>query len=143
MMRFFRSFAGARVAAVIALLGFVVASAPAGAGDEKPIRSPFTPPRDGQANAHCVCVAATTGCSSKLLSSLIGDPDHDWWQTIHLTAGKDVDLGLACFRKRDVDGKGAGLCCELLLARDVEPDPADVNRLFGVVKIVYDQEESD
>lgn len=126
------------VVATIVFLGFVVASVPAGADDPKPMKSPFTPSQDGQAQAHCVCVAATTGCLSMVLWKLEGKPSHDWWQTIHLTAGKEVDLGLACYRKRDVDDKGAGMCCVLPVAPDDEPDPADVNKLFGVIDIKYD-----
>lgn len=111
----------------------VVSGAPPGlAEDQRPmIESPHVAGFTGAALIHCHCVAATSGCKSAFFWRLAGSPTHDWWQEVHLVEGKEVDLTAACYRKRDVEKLGHGLCCPVD-EKDGKPDEEMLKKFFGV-----------
>ena len=68
---------------------------------------------DGVAKVNCICVVAISGCQSKLVDALGGKERHTWTQDAFVKGGATHNLDQLCFRKRDVAGAGAGLCCEI------------------------------
>jgi hypothetical protein len=76
---------------------------------------------------HCTCVLATSGCPSKLFDELAGKPRHDWFQDFtppNASSNTTHARALACWRKRDADKLGDGLCCSL------NGDDSDADRYF-------------
>jgi hypothetical protein len=69
------------------------------------------PEKDETISTFCECLTAFSGCESKLLASAAGYPLYSWYQTNYLKKGVQIDLNAACYRKRDVEGMGDGLCC--------------------------------
>ncbi len=67
----------------------------------------------------CKCVSVESGCT-KISDLSSGAVRIKWQQKIHLQAGKEVDLSEACWRKRDVDGMGNGLCCSVAPVDDAK-----------------------
>lgn len=96
--------------AVLLLLLGATGTSPA--DDEKKVIKSWNFRSSGKAKVHCGCVAAVSGCSSQLMWSLQGSAKHSWWQDIHAQEDQSVDLSEACFRKRDVNKMGDGLCCQ-------------------------------
>jgi hypothetical protein len=86
----------------------------AGAGEYS---TSFTPDHTGTWNIECMCISPDGGvdvCSRlKTWDDAAGQPRHTWPQTVSRLgqANKEIDLSSACYRKRDVDGMGEGLCC--------------------------------
>lgn len=66
--------------------------------------------RSGELYVGCACVAATSGCKSRLLAAL-ADQKVTWTQVGSAREGATIDLTEWCFRRRDVAGHGEGLCC--------------------------------
>ena len=89
--------------ALLTLLSFPVAHA-----DDKYIAT-----TDGKVTISCLCIAATSLCQSKLFDSLAGKERFDWAQEGFTKKGQRYNLNEACYRKRNVDGRGEGLCCEV------------------------------
>ena len=75
-------------------------------------------PDAGKHSLKCDCILATTGCASNLFFKLAGSQIHTWQQDFHTPkVNYKVDEGIlakACYRKRNVDKQGDGLCCEPL-----------------------------
>ncbi len=67
---------------------------------------------NGKRNIECLCVAATSGCQLKVFDALAGSQRHTWVYEISTRKGATVDLTEICYRKRDVEKLGDGLCCE-------------------------------
>jgi hypothetical protein len=65
---------------------------------------------------HCTCVVGTSACPLKKFDEIAGKPRHDWRQQF-TPPSADNDTphtrALACWRKRDADKLGDGLCCSL------------------------------
>ena len=63
----------------------------------------------------CQCILATSGCNFALFDEAAGKPRHTWYQDFTPPGGQSTlhDRALACWRKRDVQGSGDGLCCQL------------------------------
>jgi hypothetical protein len=97
---------------VIATVGFLAQAATAGEW-----QSSFTPDHQGTWNIECMCIIPDGGvevCSRlKTWDLAAGQPRHTWPQTVTGPGqtNKEIDLSSACYRKRDVDGMGGGLCC--------------------------------
>lgn len=105
------------------------------------VESPYVPNFTGVALVHCYCIAATSGCSSNFFWRTAGSPVHDWWQEGHFIEGKETtDLAPACFRKRDVEKLGNGLCCSVD-EKDGKPDEAMLRKFFGVAEVKQKQVE--
>jgi hypothetical protein len=104
--------------------------------DTKPkVITNFTPTESGEFNVQCACVLATSGCSLELLWKAGGAQLHEWSQDASLVAGKSTDISAACYRKRDVDKLGAGLCCEVSKNATGTPDTKELHALFAALKI--------
>lgn len=73
---------------------------------------------EGVKNVECACIVATSGCRSRILDGMAGKVRHTWIQEIHVARGMSLDLTDVCYRKRDADKMGEGLCC----AADKEAD---------------------
>jgi len=73
----------------------------------------FTAPADAKILVQCECVAATTGCQSKVFDSLSGKQRVAWTQEAQAKKGVVYNLNQLCYRKRDVKGAGDELCCEV------------------------------
>ena len=71
----------------------------------------ITPDKDETISTFCECLEAFSGCELELIASATGKPSHSWYQTNYLMKGVEADLNVACYRKRDSDGMGDGLCC--------------------------------
>ena len=71
----------------------------------------YVSPTDAALTVGCTCVVGFSGCQSKLFDAVMGSQRMTWTQTVYVTAGTPADLDAACYRKRDVDGMGAGQCC--------------------------------
>src|SRR5262245_35855366 len=67
--------------------------------------------RSGKANIKCECVLATSGCESKIFAALAGNQLHSWHYEISVKKDMRLNLNKVCYRKRDVEEQGAGLCC--------------------------------
>ncbi len=65
----------------------------------------------GTLYVQCECLVAFPACQSEILSQIAGKPKQTWTQTG--TVKKDVTLDLThwCFRRRELDGPGVGICC--------------------------------
>ena len=89
-------------------------------------------PKAEERSLHCQCVLATTSCNFKVFDEAAGKPRHEWYRDFTTNESKTYDnefLAKACWRKRDVDGQGDGLCC----ARN--KDESDASRYFkGALK---------
>lgn len=73
----------------------------------------ITMDEDQKISVDCTCVLAVTPlCEFKLVDKLSGSQRQSWTQTNFAKAGVAVDLNAACYRKRDADDGGQGLCCE-------------------------------
>lgn len=87
----------------------------AAAGD---YQTSFAPDHHGTWNIECMCIAPDGGvdvCTRlKRWDDAAGQPRHIWRQTVTGPGqtDKEIDLSSACYRKRDKDGMGGGLCCE-------------------------------
>mgnify|MGYP007050458733 CR=1 FL=1 len=76
---------------------------------------------------HCVCVTGTSACPLKFFDELADKPRHEWNQDIFIASGRTLtqqELNQACWRKRDVDDRGGGLCCSL------DNNEKDADRFF-------------
>jgi hypothetical protein len=72
----------------------------------------ITADKTGSIQITCACVVATSACASRILNAISGQSGiHSWTQPESLVQGHSFDLSLLCWRKRDVDDKGANLCC--------------------------------
>lgn len=108
------------------------------AAADAPLISRMTFDRTGQSLIHCACVAKTIGgaaCRYKVVDGLSGKERPDWWQEVHHEAGNEVDLSMACWRKRNVDTHGAGLCCEPEMKNENYPDDAQLRALYRVGEV--------
>lgn len=68
--------------------------------------------QDGEATLSCKCLALTTAASCVLPG--LGDSTAEtitWRQTAFVMSGVQLDLTELCYRKRNVDSHGNGLCC--------------------------------
>jgi len=101
-----------------------------------PLPTPYTPDFSGKGNVHCYCILGVSGCSSDLLWHAQGAPTHDWHQDNFFQEGKAVDLSDACYRKRDSDGQGNGLCCGVDV-KDGKPDDKMVHSFFGASEVTH------
>jgi len=90
-------------------------------GDSKPV----TASSSGNAFISCVCVLATSGCPLKRFDELAGSPRQSWVQPAAVLEGHTYDVSLLCYRQRDVQGRGEGLCCQL------DGDEKDVRYFSG------------
>lgn len=80
-----------------------------------------------QQRLSCLCIAATTGCNFAVFDSAAGKPRKEWSQDFSPVPGKapsTTDLALACWRKRDANPGGEGLCC------DMQKDQRDAGRYY-------------
>lgn len=91
----------------------------------------YTPTQDRKAELGCTCVLATSACEAKIFDDLADKPRQTWSQDIFLKAGVTVDLSSACWRKRDDDKGGKGLCCSILPATD---EAKNIRFFNGVLK---------
>ena len=74
----------------------------------------------------CTCVLATSGlCDRAVWDDLAGSQRHSWNQPASVLAGKHYNLDELCYRKRDMDMHGGGLCCET-----VGDEAGTIKRLF-------------
>jgi hypothetical protein len=87
--------------------------------------------KDGKANVQCQCVLATTGCQSKLFSSLAGKEIHSWHQEINVKKNMRLNLNEVCYRKRNVDKLGDGLCCT------TQDETKNIDKLFRGTVFAY------
>lgn len=118
---------------LLVILALVILRAPLlRAEEEKPVVREKAFEKDGVVSVRGVCLLGTTGCQSKFFSTLAGNQRNDWWQDVHVKKDQPVDLAHACYRKRDDEKKGAGLCCEPAL-KDGKPDDQQIRNWFGVI----------
>lgn len=84
-----------------------------------------TAAKNGEILIECACVmpSGTALQCSGLRVFDVGRPRHQWRQSVHGKKGTQVNLSEACYRKRDAEGMGSGLCCEA--------SAREVNRLFA------------
>lgn len=68
---------------------------------------------DGKATIDCQCIPTGSFCGTRMQKAATDDARHSWSQTVYFRADKEVNFSRACWRKRDVDDLGSGLCCEL------------------------------
>jgi hypothetical protein len=120
------------------ILALLFGSAVLGEEGRSAEKSPYLPEFTGVALIHCYCTLGTSGCGSDFFWRLAGSPVHDWWQEIHLVDGKEVDLASACFRKRDAEKLGGGLCCSVN-EKDGKPDDVMLRKFFGVSEVKQKQ----
>lgn len=73
--------------------------------------SAYVSPTDQDIGIDCVCLVGRSGCQSNILASQGGKDVKTWVTPAHLLAGHTYDLNQTCYRKRDVDGQGDGMCC--------------------------------
>lgn len=74
----------------------------------------FLPPKDGKIEVACRCVAKSTPlCQLKLFDAIAGQERYEWTQENYVKKGKATNLDEACYRKRDVEKRGDGMCCEV------------------------------
>jgi hypothetical protein len=90
----------------------------------------------GTYNVKCACVEGKTGCSKKFLWKASGEGLQTWYQDAELMASRAEDISAACYRKRDVDGLGDGLCCTVSTKPGGTPDPAELHAFFGALSVV-------
>jgi hypothetical protein len=67
---------------------------------------------DGDIEIGCVCAAGFPGCETTLFDALNSKQRITWTQKASMLAGKTYNLDQLCYRKRDEDGMGGGLCCK-------------------------------
>jgi hypothetical protein len=79
---------------------------------------------DGDVRLKCICVLAKPGCESKFFDAIQGSERISWIYTIHVRAAHSYNLNELCYRKRDVDSMGSGLCCSS------NDEAASIERLF-------------
>ncbi len=99
------------------------------AQNEEGAWSKFTSEKDGKAEVRCACVAGKDGCTAQFFWKVSGAEQKTWWQDVFVQAGKEVDLSLACHRKRNVDKFGEGACCDDALTDE------EIHRLYGAIEI--------
>jgi hypothetical protein len=87
--------------------------------------------RSGDAGIHCACVTTRGGCDTKLRMPFTPDTVHQWWQTVQVEAGTNLDVASSCWRKRDVPAHGDALCCSPVLTQDGDPEPRSLRSLYG------------
>ena len=71
----------------------------------------YMPTIDGDVSLNCACVVGYAGCEKKFWDTIQGSERHSWSYSIHVQAGHTYNLDELCYRKRDVDKMGDGLCC--------------------------------
>jgi hypothetical protein len=71
----------------------------------------YTADADQKVEVSCACVLATSLCELKVFDQLSGAQRQTWTQSNFAKAGVPIDLSAACYRKRDADTGGQGLCC--------------------------------
>jgi hypothetical protein len=81
--------------------------------------------RDGTAFIDCTCAAATSACASAVGDALGGKQRFKWTSTGSAKAGVSVDISELCWRRRNGDSEGQGLCCVL------NNDQSDVRFYWG------------
>jgi hypothetical protein len=116
---------------VTGLLSFAIAQAESSQSAPASVVSRKTFAKSGDAEITCLCILGSSGCSSDFFDKASGSQRVDWRQTVSVVAGKEVDLAAACYRKRDVNPGGKGLCCTPSMRKDGSPDPKEVERFFG------------
>lgn len=75
----------------------------------------------------CECISAESGCSFSVFDQAAGKPRKNWVQEYSPVPGRDTsssDMAMACWRKRNTDAGGQGLCCEM------DNDDRDAKRYF-------------
>jgi hypothetical protein len=80
--------------------------------------------KDGTIQIGCACVVGFAGCELKLFDELRDKPRQTWTQPANVKAGTKYNLDQLCYRKRDVDEGGEGLCCTAANEED------SIKRLF-------------
>jgi len=123
--------AGLCVVAVVALVLLAVVQGASRQSNQSGVLAKTTFPNSGNAAVECVCILATSGCTLAVFDKAAGSQRVDWRQTISVLAGREVDLASACYRKRDTDTGGKGLCCLPGNRTDGTPDPKDIDRFYG------------
>ncbi len=113
------------------LLSFAIAQAETSQSAAAGVVSRKTFEKSGDAEITCVCILGSSGCSKDFFDKASGSQRVDWKQTVSAVAGKEVDLAAACYRKRDTNPGGKGLCCAPSIRKDGSPDPKEVERFFG------------
>lgn len=89
----------------------------------------YTPVEDGKFSVKCSCVLGTSLCHLKTFDEAAGKPRQEWIMDQYGKAGKEIDLNASCWRKRDAEKMGDGLCCT------VEDDEnGTIEKLFSGVK---------
>jgi len=73
--------------------------------------NPTTFHRSGTATFKCACILATTGCSSRIADALAGSQRHTWSYDGSVNQDVTLDISELCWRKRNVDDMGEGVCC--------------------------------
>jgi hypothetical protein len=81
--------------------------------------------KDGTAYIDCTCIAATSACVSSIGDALGGKERFKWTSTGAAKAGASVDISDLCWRRRNNDLEGQGLCCSL------NNDQRDVRFFWG------------
>ena len=76
------------------------------------VQAQYVAKQDGDIKIACTCILATAGCQSKVLDALAGKQRVTWIQSASMKKSASYILGQLCYRKRNVDGLGGGLCCE-------------------------------
>lgn len=80
------------------------------------------------ADITCTCIAATSMCNFKLYDEAAGKPRITWAQKAYqnpaLPPLSSKDLAEACWRKRDANPGGEGLCCAM------DNNESDASRYF-------------
>ncbi|WP_143079536.1 hypothetical protein [Nitrosospira sp. Nsp14] len=71
----------------------------------------ITSEKNEKISVRCECLLSLPLCELEVFASAAGKPLQTWYQDVTLTAGKITDLNAACYKNRDVDGMGDGLCC--------------------------------
>jgi hypothetical protein len=115
---------------LVAVLCVVVAAQP-----KTKIISTYTFKKTGAAAVECGCVATADDCSLKIFDALKGKQRHTWTMDVFGKEGEQTDVRLACYRKRDADKMGAGLCCNVA-EKEGKPDPKELEALFGALSVV-------
>jgi hypothetical protein len=90
--------------------------------------------KDGTAAVQCVCVVASSGCKSALYDALNESQRHTWGIDVFGKFGEVTDVRLSCYRKRDVDKLGNGLCCSVS-EESGKPGMKELVSFFGALSV--------
>jgi hypothetical protein len=67
--------------------------------------------KEGVAEIHCKCVIGAPGCELKVVADLAGA--HEWHDSLSVRRGTKMNLKRFCYQRKEVRGRGDGLCCEI------------------------------